>query len=106
MIENIDYFYCSAGKVQEIKCRTCQTICEVERKREGSTVLEFYIAQENGLKIPKEDDYHDRFMCPHIDEEWHCAATRLVKQMWDSDSPTLKEIMQKDLNKIAEENLK
>jgi hypothetical protein len=101
MIENIDYFYYEPGQYQEVRCKTCNSICDAERNREGATFIS-YAAQLSGFKS---NNTHDRFICPHALKRWHVDATRLYGQIITEVSPTVKKIKMADLSQIVKENL-
>lgn len=96
MIEYIDYFTEEPGEEKRY-CKACGSLCNVERNLPGGTIMS-YALRTGATK-------HDRFICRYVKEEWHIQASRLFRDICDCNSPTLKQIMQKDLNEIIKQNL-
>ncbi len=97
MIENIDYFYTMPNQYSEIECKTCGTKCNVERGRSGATLI--------SAVLKRGEDKHDRFMCSHIEEEWHIKATALKRDIIKCNSPSLQNIMETDLEALIKKSL-
>lgn len=104
MIENIDFFYTNPGQFEELRCSACNSICNVERNRPGPSFGTLYWKLSQGQKSD-EQDKHDRFICPHAYENWHVKATILKRDIAMSNSPSLQDIMQKDLEQIVDTNI-
>ena len=65
-----EVFYTTPGKVSEMRCRVCGSICEVKRDVYGpSNFIE---------AISKVNDLYDLFTCPNTHQTWHEKALRLV----------------------------
>lgn len=106
MIENIDFFYKNPGQYEEVRCLTCNSVCDVERNRSGPS-WDTFMLKLGGIipHNPKDGDKHDRFICPHATAKWHAEATMLRKDIAMSKSPSLQEIMQKDLQHMVDANM-
>jgi len=85
------------GTIDEINCEVCGSVCEVKRGEVGPTSFGGAIA---GSKTP-----HDRFTCPHNDEQWHWETLAMVQELDDTSSPSLKKLIQKDIDKSKKDNL-
>ncbi len=88
-----ELFMPSPDAVSEMKCKVCGSICDVKRGVYGPTSWAGAMAKKGRL--------HDLFTCPNSKEEWHIQALNLLQEMEKSFSPSLKEIMQNDLDYIV-----
>lgn len=92
-----DYFCPSPDVVVEMKCKVCSSICDVKRGVNGPTSWAGAMARKKHI--------HDRFTCPYSKEEWHKLALELALEIDKSHSPSLKKIMQDDLNEIIKKEI-
>ena len=95
--KGFDFYITKPNKKEEINCRICGTKCDVKRGVKGPTNVASAIG---GLKFE-----HDFFSCPHHEEEWHHRACRLVEELEDTLSKSVRELIKQDLDEILEENL-
>lgn len=95
MLKGYDFFTARPGCVDKMICKVCGEICEVERSVFGPTSWASAMAKKNTT--------HDEFCCYDVNEEWHKYALELVQDIEKCHSPTLKKIMNDDLNKIIQE---
>ena len=95
--KHYNVFYRISGEIDEIKCVVCGSVCNVERSQVGATSLAGAMA--------KVKTSHDRFYCPHNDEQWHWESLAMVQELEDTYSPSLRKIIQKDIDKSVKENL-
>ena len=79
-------------KIEAKHCPVCGALCSVERN-----VLRYpgYTAALAKIKKP-----FDVFTCAHAEEAWHRDADALYEEMNRFVSPTLREFVRKDLEKI------
>jgi len=77
------------------KCGICGTEMDIERDRDVYTSY--------ACAMAKKSVRMDAFYCPHNEEEWHNIASDLIDELNNTVSPTLREIMKKDLDKIITE---
>ena len=109
MIEHIDYFQTDPNQFKEMKCLVCGSICDVKRGLPGATFLRLYYYylynKKEEFQNEELNDSHDFFSCPNIDKKWHLKASRLKLQFFNSESPSLKNIMEEDLKNIVQQNL-
>lgn len=87
-----DSFVTEPGKQEEMHCKVCGSLCDVERGVLGPT--SFMEAMGRRGKM------HDMFQCPYSEQPWHKQALRLVKEIEKSPSPRLIELMRQDLEDI------
>lgn len=109
MIEFIDYFQTDYKQFEEMKCLACGSICDVKRDLPGATFLRLYYYylynKKEEFNNEEINDSHDYFSCPHIDQKWHLRASRLKQQIFNSESSSLKNIMEEDLKNIIQQNV-
>ncbi len=86
------------GKYDEMKCKVCDTKCDVERNISGPTSF--------AAAMAKSKRKHDRFWCPHHEEKWHEQALKLAQAIRDMPSKKIAAIMQEELDELISENLK
>lgn len=87
-----DYFVSEPDLHEEMHCKVCGSLCDVERGMTGAT--SFVEA------MGKRGHRHDLFICPYSKQPWHDQALRLVKEIQKSPSPRLIELMRLDLEDI------
>ncbi len=69
MQKGYDAFYGEPGKVEEMRCRICNTVCSVERNVLGPTVFASAMAGQHS--------YHDQFIYPNTGKRRHDEALKL-----------------------------
>jgi hypothetical protein len=67
-----DVFFTEPGKLNEMECKVCGTLCQVDRDTIGPTSW----AEAMGKRGHK----HDKFYCPYSEEAWH-------KKHWNWSRP-------------------
>lgn len=92
-----DFFIKKPNVREQIECKVCGTKCEVSKGVKGYVSMATSMA---GKKVK-----HDQFSCPNHKEKWHIKAYKLVKEIEETESKRIKELVQKDLADILEENL-
>ena len=90
-------FYREPGIVDVINCEVCGSICDVTRGVSGHTSW--------GGVMTKSKINHDHFICPHNDEEWHWETLAMVQEFNDTSSPSLRKLIQKDIDEAKKENI-
>lgn len=88
----IDTFFTDPGQDTERHCHACGTLCTVTRNVNGPTGLAEGMARARHL--------HDRFECPHADQEWHLQAVRYVQEIGRAASPRVAALIQQDLDDL------
>lgn len=96
--KGLDTFFHKPGEIQEQNCLVCGSICLIQRNRVGPTSWASAMAHKS---TP-----HDSFFCPHIDEEWHQHAKKLVFAIENTPSKRIAELMKLDLEDILKEQNK
>jgi len=92
-----DFFMIKPGKKEEVYCRVCGTKCEASRGVEGHVSMATSMA---GIKVK-----HDQFTCPHYEEKWHYKAYKLLKELEETESKRVGELIRQDLDEMLEENM-
>lgn len=82
--------------VTPVACRVCGSAMDVQRNAVGPTGFASAIGKINTV--------HDRWTCPHSDEEWHALALRIVLVNADEPSPTVAALRQLDLEDLIREH--
>ena len=93
MKKGYDYFTPDAGTIKMMTCKVCGMVCDVERGVVGPRSFAGAMA---GIKTK-----HDSFSCSHSEKEWHKNALVLYEDIKKCNSPSLKNIMRKDLRKMV-----
>ncbi len=93
-----ELFFTDQDTVDEMRCKVCETVCDVKVGINGPSGF--------GEAMGRGSHLHDRFDCPHCDEEWHEQALELMQDIEKSPSPTLQNIMKDDLDDIVKKGLK
>jgi hypothetical protein len=83
--------------VEEKGCEVCGCICDVNRGVVGPTSFAGAMAK---CKTP-----HDSFTCPYSDEEWHISALSMSLERDEFHSPSLKKLIQSDIDDIVFNNV-
>ena len=97
-LKGYDYFTPDAGTITGMNCKVCGVMCDVERGVEGPRS---FAAAMGGIKT-----LHDRFSCPYSEIDWHEKALNLFQDIEKCNSPSIKKIMEADLdNMIREKNV-
>lgn len=91
-----DIFYTAPDTVEQIHCRVCHSLCDVERNLTGPTAWAEASARRG--------HWHDEFACPHRQKEWHKQALELVLEIEKTPSKRLAELMQHDLDDLLRAN--
>ena len=84
--------------LQGLDCKVCGSECDVQRDVTGPMSW--------GGAMAGIHKKHDVFTCPHSYDAWHIQALRLIKAVEETPSPTLAEIMRKDLEAVVEKGLR
>lgn len=69
----------NVDETDEVNCKVCDSICDI-----------------------KDNDF---FYCPRNDEQWHWETLALLQELNDICSPSLRKLIQKDIDKARKENL-
>jgi hypothetical protein len=91
-----DVFYTEPDTVDEIYCKVCGTLCDVERSVIGPTSF--------GESIAKRGHWHDYFCCPNTGQPWHEKALKLAIEIDQTHSKRLAALIRLDLEDILREN--
>lgn len=91
-LKGYDFFTSGPDVIDKIECKVCGENCDVKRGVRGPTSYASAMAKNNPL--------HDSFSCPYSDIDWHEQALGIVREIEDCHSPSLKNIMEKDLKMI------
>ena len=75
------------GTTESIQCQVCGEEMMVERNATGRT-------------MSGRDFIHDVFECPNIGQDWHLQALKIKYELDNTASPSIKKIMQSDLDEI------
>ena len=82
------------GKRDKMNCNVCSSNMDVKRNVYGPTGMAEAMA--------KKGHSHDSFTCPHVDKDWHRQASKILRELENTSSPTLEELLKKDMEKIIE----
>jgi hypothetical protein len=91
-----DVFYTEPDTVDEMYCKVCSTLCDVERSVIGPTGFAESLAMRG--------HWHDRFVCPHAGKSWHEKALQLAIEIDQTYSKRLAALIRLDLEVILREN--
>jgi len=95
-MKGYDTFYTEPGEYDAMYCNVCGADCSAKRNVSNPTGYMEAMARSEHL--------HDLFVCPHRDEEWHARALRLVKEIENTESETLRKILRQDLMNLLHEH--
>lgn len=87
----INAFFQKPGKVKEMRCKACNSVCKVTRNRYGPT--------STASAMLKKSFYHDYFDCPNSGKDWHEKAVELWRAMNDTPSESIASLIKGDLEK-------
>jgi len=82
-------FITKPSEYDEVRCEVCGSICDVTRNVMGPRCFAEAVGRKEGL--------HDKFECPHVEEQWHAVCFNMREELDEISSPTLREIIIKDL---------
>jgi len=85
----VTVFITEPGEYEELRCSVCGSICDVKRNVMGPRCFAEAVGKRQGL--------HDKFECPHVEEDWHEDCFDLSEQCMEMSSPTLRAMIGKDL---------
>jgi hypothetical protein len=91
-----EIFYTTPGKVSEMRCRVCGSICDVER--------DVYGPSNFAQAVNKINDLYDVFTCPIANRDWHAKALNLVIAIEEMPSKRVADLMKQDLEDLLKEN--
>ena len=94
LLSGTQYLHAKPGERDELNCPVCGTKCDVKRNCFGPTCFAESIGGLGHL--------HDRFTCPHWDEDWHNYASQLIAQKRDCGSRRVRELIDLDLQETLE----
>jgi hypothetical protein len=93
---NYAVFYTEPDTGDEIYCKACGTLCDVERSLFSPTG---YVES-----LARRGHWHDTFRCPHSEKTWHDRALELMLTIEEIPSKRVAELMQQDLDNLLREN--
>lgn len=93
-----DVFFPLPRTEDSMRCRVCNTECNVTRDEMGATGFAEAMARSTHK--------HDRFQCPHSETEWHTYALNLFQESEKTSSKRVRELILQDLADLLNENLK
>lgn len=73
-------------------CRACGSVCHVDRNKMEPTGFAEAMGGRGHL--------HDHFYCANSGAAWHNQAVRMIEALEDSPSPSIQQMMQKDLDAL------
>lgn len=91
-----ELFITEPDEQDEMFCRVCGSRCNVERSVIGPTSF-MEAAGHRG-------HWHDKFICPHFEQDWHKQARALVIQIERTPSKRIAGLMSLDLEDILKEH--
>ena len=94
-MKGYDFFVAEANSGEDRVCLVCGEECLASRNAYGPMGLVSAMSKRSAR--------HDRFVCPHADEEWHKKALRLKIAIDETPSMRIAEIMKSDLAFILPE---
>lgn len=92
-IVSVNEFYRpTLDEVSEVFCEVCGSACEVQR--------------EHTKTIPGcKNIALDYFYCPHNNKDWHVEALGMTEEIKETHSPSIKEMIRKDIADVIFKNL-
>lgn len=97
MYKGYDTFFGDVGKYDKIWCRVCLTECDIQRDVVGATGFVEAMARHKHA--------HDRFICPHAEEDWHKETLKLVQEYENTRSKRLRNLIAQDINDMLDKHL-
>lgn len=95
-----DYMQAPLGDTKPRRCLICNTQMILEKKQKGATSYAHAMAIH--FKEAKPSKYNS-FTCENAGEEWHNFAGELMDELEGTKSPSLKKVIQEDLNIVRRE---
>lgn len=92
-MKGYDSFFPDPGTVDKIECKVCGAVCKITRNVDGATGYAESVSGGTHL--------HDYFTCPYSDEDWHSQALEIAIEITRCPSPTLRLMMQDDIDHIV-----
>ena len=86
-VSGISWFQRKAGTVDQMRCRACGAICDVER----------HVPNDPPPRPFRLAGPRDVFSCPRAGEAWHTEAEALTKEMVGSHSKRIRDLIFMDL---------
>ena len=97
-IKGYDVFFEKPNTVERLKCKVCDSVCNVNRNAYGPTG---HLSAMSGNLV-----LHDHFYCPNIGKQWHDSALDLVQEIDRTQSNRVKKLITKDLCKVLSKKQK
>jgi hypothetical protein len=91
-----EVFFCDPGTVETMVCPICGTTCHVKRNVRTPTSWASAMAKKYSVK--------DVFTCPNAETPWHDAALAITKEISNTSSKRLANLLQQDLDDLVREN--
>lgn len=91
-----DSFFTKPFEKPGMICRVCGARCKSARHQRGPTSF--------GEAMNRVSRIHDVYVCPRTHQPWHEQALRLRMAIEESPSPSLRSIMQKDLDLLLSQH--
>lgn len=89
ILSGTHYLHAKPGERDELNCPVCGTKCDINRNCNGPTCFAESVGGQGHL--------HDRFTCPHQDQDWHHYASLLITQKQDCPSRRVRALIDLDL---------
>jgi hypothetical protein len=97
----VEIIYAKPGSYDKLHCKICKKEMEVSRNEFGATSYAHAMAIHHGKM---KGSLRDVFTCPNAPKAWHRKKKSLIDEKEDTSSPSLKRLIQKDIDAIKEEN--
>lgn len=90
-----------SGSKKVLDCPICKTKCKVKRNIKNKPITSYAAA----ILRSNWPDIYDEFWCQYNENSWHQTAYKIYTEMMHTNSPTLKQILQSDINDILKKEL-
>ena len=91
MRSGLEIIFTSPGAYRSMYCPLCMSKMNVTRQNGATTFTE---------AMARRQHIHDAWTCPHVKEDWHVQILKIHEDMEKTSSPSLINIMKKDIAKI------
>lgn len=85
-------FFVEPGKYVNMKCKVCDTECEVERNK--------IVHNSSVVAMADRKSKFDLFKCPNVEKQWHYKLEKLVLEKEKTASNKISNLLRDEINEI------